>query len=42
MQTIYELGFNDNYGLYRFRHTFITKSYRALIKESSLLNPKAN
>ncbi|TCK64898.1 site-specific recombinase XerD [Winogradskyella wandonensis] len=30
-----EFGFNDNYGLYSFRHTFITKLYRALAKDSS-------
>ncbi|MBD0825515.1 tyrosine-type recombinase/integrase [Aestuariibaculum marinum] len=28
-------GFNQDYGLYSFRHTYITKVYRALVKESS-------
>lgn len=28
-------GFDKNYGLYSFRHTFITKLYRALVKGSS-------
>ncbi|WP_296317650.1 tyrosine-type recombinase/integrase [Winogradskyella sp. UBA3174] len=36
-----ELGFNDNYGLYSFRHTFITKVYRALVKESSPFEAKS-
>lgn len=36
-----ELGFNNNYGLYSFRHTFITKVYRALVKESSPFEAKS-
>lgn len=28
-------GLDKNYGLYSFRHTFITKLYRALVKDSS-------
>lgn len=34
-------GFNENYGLYSFRHTFITKLYRALVKESSPFEAKS-
>ena len=34
-------GFNENYGLYSFRHTFITKLYRALVKESSPYEAKS-
>ncbi|MFP4846096.1 tyrosine-type recombinase/integrase [Winogradskyella sp. PE311] len=35
------LNFSDNYGLYSFRHTFITKVYRALVKESSPYEAKS-
>lgn len=28
-------GLNSNYGLYSFRHTFITKLYRSMVKEST-------
>lgn len=28
-------GLDNNYGLYSFRHTFITKMYRTMVKESS-------
>jgi integrase len=34
-------GFNENYGLYSFRHTFITKLYRALTKDSSPYEAKS-
>ena len=28
-------GLSEDYGLYSFRHTFITKLYRAMVKDSS-------
>ncbi|MFC0604573.1 tyrosine-type recombinase/integrase [Winogradskyella pulchriflava] len=34
-------GYNENYGLYSFRHTFITKLYRALVKKSSPYEAKS-
>ncbi|MFC0604263.1 tyrosine-type recombinase/integrase [Winogradskyella pulchriflava] len=34
-------GFNENYSLYSFRHTFITKLYRALKKDSSPYEAKS-
>ena len=34
-------GYNENYGLYSFRHTFITKLYRALAKDSSPYEAKS-
>lgn len=34
-------GYNENYGLYSFRHTFITKLYRALVKNSSPYEAKS-
>ena len=36
-----QFGYNENYGLYSFRHTFITKLYRALVKKSSPYNAKS-
>lgn len=36
-----KFGFNENYGLYSFRHTFITKLYRALAKDSSPYEAKS-
>ena len=35
-------GLDKNYGLYSFRHTFITKMYRAMVKESSPFAAKSN
>lgn len=35
----FQLG--ENYGLYSFRHTFITKLYRALVKDSSPYEAKS-
>jgi integrase len=35
------LGFKDNYTLYGFRHTFITKVYRALVAEYSPFEAKS-
>ena len=32
---------NENYGLYSFRHTFITKIYRAMVKQSSPFEAKS-
>ena len=34
-------GFNSNYGLYSFRHTFITKLYRTLTKSKSPFEAKS-
>ena len=34
-------GFNENYGLYSFRHTFITKLYRALKQNNSPYEAKS-
>ncbi|WP_179321173.1 tyrosine-type recombinase/integrase [Winogradskyella helgolandensis] len=34
-------GYNENYGLYSFRHTFITKLYRGMVKNSSPYNAKS-
>ncbi|MBR9846861.1 MAG: tyrosine-type recombinase/integrase [Algicola sp.] len=35
-------GLDKNYGLYSFRHTFITKLYRAMVKKSSPFAAKSN
>jgi integrase len=35
------LGFNKNYTLYSFRHTFITRLYRAMVKDSSPFEAKS-
>ncbi|GAB4161045.1 MAG: hypothetical protein Tsb0033_17900 [Winogradskyella sp.] len=35
------LGFNKNYTLYSFRHTFITRLYRAMVKNSSPFEAKS-
>lgn len=35
-------GLDKNYGLYSFRHTFITKLYRAMVKESSPFAAKSS
>jgi len=34
-------GFNENYGLYSFRHTYITKLYNELIKEYAPFSAKS-
>ena len=34
-------GFDNNYGLYSIRHTFITKLYRAMAKDSSPYEAKS-
>ncbi|TBN02750.1 site-specific integrase [Hyunsoonleella flava] len=34
-------GFNENHGLYSFRHTFITKLYRSLVKHASPFSAKS-
>ena len=34
-------GLDENYGLYSFRHTFITNLYRALVEESSPFEAKS-
>lgn len=34
-------GFDENYGLYSFRHTFISKAYKALLKEYSPFEAKS-
>jgi len=34
-------GFDNNYGLYSIRHTFITKLYRAMVKDSSPFEAKS-
>jgi len=34
-------GYDNNYGLYSFRHTFITKLYRALVENSSPFEAKS-
>jgi integrase len=34
-------GFNENYGLYSFRHTYITKLYNELIKEQAPFSAKS-
>jgi integrase len=36
-----QFGYNENYGLYSFRHTFITKLYRGLRKELSTNEAKS-
>lgn len=36
-----ELGFSNNYSLYSFRHTFITRLYRAMSKDSSPFEAKS-
>lgn len=36
-----KFGYNENYGLYSFRHTFITKLYRGLRKELSTNEAKS-
>ncbi|MTE27559.1 tyrosine-type recombinase/integrase [Winogradskyella ouciana] len=36
-----ELGFTQNYTLYSFRHTFITRLYRAMSKDSSPFEAKS-
>ena len=36
-----ELGFNKDYTLYSFRHTFITRLYRAMAKDSSPFEAKS-
>lgn len=36
-----ELGFTSNYSLYSFRHTFITRLYRAMVKDSSPFEAKS-
>ncbi|MAB47592.1 MAG: integrase [Flavobacteriaceae bacterium] len=36
-----ELGFTNNYSLYSFRHTFITRLYRAMVKDSSPFEAKS-
>jgi len=35
-------GLDKNYGLYSFRHTFITKMYRTMVKESSPFAAKSS
>ncbi|MFL1012090.1 tyrosine-type recombinase/integrase [Flavisericum labens] len=35
-------GLDKNYGLYSFRHTFITKLYRSLVSESSPFSAKSS
>jgi integrase len=35
------LGLDENYGLYSFRHTFITNLYRALVEQSSPFEAKS-
>ena len=34
-------GLGKDYGLYSFRHTYITKLYRALVKDSSPFEAKS-
>ena len=38
----HHFGLDENYGLYSFRHTFITKLYRSLVKDSSPFAAKSS
>jgi len=37
----FHFGLGKDYGLYSFRHTYITKLYRALVKDSSPFEAKS-